>query len=337
MQTFRPAVSRGLRTDSRKLFVEVFRACVRSLERGRAVVRIPTSRTLFQRIPGMAFHFKPELFIQIEGETEFTCPEDRFVLGPGQICIMPKGVPHGEVARATERPFRNMVVCYYNDTVAVHVAEENPPGRPAVQDIHFFATELFHDLVEYLNRIGQLRFSERPACATAIKGLLLAELALLLALVEDSEDVRYTETERVFRCQWLIRNNLQDPELGVNSLASELNCSPSHLSKLFHRETGERIVEYVTRVRLANALDALSHTLLSVKEIAVACGFNDPNYFTRVFRKATGVSPALFREQRHRVACALEREPKAVFEDHEEHGFALRPEVLARARVQSAL
>lgn len=335
MLSFLP-VRNGSKTDARQLFVETFRRQIALLEAGKARVRIPETRHLFERHPQMAYHFKPELFIQLGGETEFFFPDGRFVLGPGEICVMPKAVPHGELVRAGAKPFENLVVCYYNETVAIHIAHESPPGRPIVDDIHFFTTDLYPELVEYLNRASELRFRDRAACATAIKGLLLAELSLLLALVEEQDAARYTESERVFRCQWLIRNNLQDPDLGVESLAAELRCSASHLSKLFHRETGERILEYVTRVRLSNAIDAISHTTLSVKEIAIACGFNDPNYFTRVFRKATGRSPVQFRAERHHLASRIEREPKVVYFDHEERGFGLRPEVMARAQVNLA-
>lgn len=333
MISFLPARD-GAKFDARRLFIETFQRQIALLEAGRARIHIPATRHLFERHPKMQYHFKPELFVQLGGETEFFFPDQRFVLAPGEICVMPKGVPHGEISRATSKPFENVVVCYYNETVAVHVAHESPPGRPMVDDIHFYTTDLFPELVEYLNRASELRFRDRAACATAIKGLLLAELSLLLGLVEEQDASRYSDSERVFRCQWLIRNNLQDPELGVESLAHELRCSPSHLSKLFHRETGERIIEYITRIRLANAIDAVRHTPLSVKEIAVACGFNDPNYFTRVFRKATGRSPVQYRAELQELATHLEREPKVVYYDREERGFGLRPEVMAKAEVK---
>jgi len=333
--SFLPAPRVSAKVDARRLFVETFRRQVALLESGKARIRIPETRHLFERHPDMAYHFKPELFIQLSGETLFSFPDQSFVLGPGEICVMPKGVPHGEKVRPVgNKPFENVVVCFYNETIAMHVAHEAPPGHPIVDDIHFFTTDLYGELVEYLNRASELRFHDRAACATAIKGLLLAELSLLLALAEEQDGSRYTESEKIFRCQWLVRNNLQDAELGVESLAAELRCSPSHLSKLFHRETGERIVGYITRIRLANAIDAVRHTPLSVKEIAVACGFNDPNYFARVFRKATGRSPVQYRAEMHHLVSKIEREAKVVYYDREEHDFGLRPEVMAKAKVK---
>lgn len=332
MLAFTPAKRKSAPGDSRRLFIDTFRRQIAALENGRAHFRIPQSRHLFERHPGMQYHFKPELFIQLGGATDFSFPDQqRFTLGPGEICMMPKGVPHGEVARSGTRPFENVVVCYYNDTVAIHVAHESPPGRPVVDDIYFFTSPFFADLVEYLNRISELRFQQSKAHDTAIKGLLLAELALLLSIVEEQQAGLYSETERAFRCQWLIRNNISDPSLSGESLATELNCSASHLSKLFHRETGERIVEYITRIRLNNALDAIRHTTLSMKEVAAACGFNDANYFARIFRKLTGRSPVQYRQDLQRIASAVEKEPKVVFFDREEHDFGLRPEVMARA------
>jgi AraC-like DNA-binding protein len=214
------------------------------------------------------------------------------------------------------------------------VAHADRNGRPIVDDIFFFTTKLFDALVSYLNQIGELHAHANRGSETAIKGLMLAELSLLRGIVEGQDAGMYSETERVFRCQWLIRNNLDVAELGVESLATELRCSAAHLSKLFHEETGERITEYITRIRLGNAVEAMRHSGMSVKEIAVACGFNDPNYFTKVFRKATGRTPVQFRTDLRPIACSLDKDPKVVYHDHQEHNFGLRPQVMEKAQAR---
>lgn len=335
MHAFHPTPRRG-DGDTRRLFADTFRTQIAALETGRLRCHIPQTRGLYERRPGMAYHFKPELFVQRTGATDFSCPEHNFVLGPGEVCVMPKGVPHGEVARSTHgTAFENVVACFYNDTVAIHVAHETEPGKPGVSEIFFYTTPFYTDLVEYLDRISELRFLAPKVSSTAIKGLLLAEFSLLLALVEEEAPARFSETERVFRCQWLIRNNLGDPALSVESLAAELHCSPGHLSKVFQDEVGERVIEHINRLRLQNAIDALRSTTLSVKEIAAACGYNGANYFARVFRHVTGKSPHEYRQDLQRVACALEKQPKVVYYDREEFGFGLKPEVMAAAKVRA--
>jgi len=334
MISFNPSQCKGASVDTRKLFLETFGRQIQLLEQGKAKLRIPRCRTLFDRRPGMAFHFKPEFFIQLGGATEFSMPEESFSLGEGEICVMPRGIPHGERTRDGSRPFENVVVCFYNDTVAIHVAHEDRAGKPIVDDIFFFTTHLFEALVSYLNQIGDLHAHAGRGSETAIKGLMLAELALLRGIVEGQDAGMYSETERVFRCQWLIRNNLDDADMGVESLAAELRCSAAHLSKLFHQETGQRITEYITNIRLGNAVEAMHHSDMSVKEIATACGFNDPNYFTKVFRKATGRTPVQFRTDLRAIACRLDKDPKVVYYDHEERDFGLRPQVMEKAQAR---
>jgi len=71
MNSFTPIPQRG-RDDSRRIFAEAFRNQIVALESGRAKVRIPQARELYVARPGMAYHFKPELFVQRGGETAFT-------------------------------------------------------------------------------------------------------------------------------------------------------------------------------------------------------------------------------------------------------------------------
>jgi AraC-like DNA-binding protein len=291
---------------SPNFFGDVFRRQIRALEANRLRYHIPAPRHLYEQHARMPYHFKPELFIQLEGVTEFSFPEQHFTLQPGEVCIVPKGMPHGEYVRAGDGPFENVVVSYYNNTIDVHVAHEVAPGCPRADDVHFFTTDLFHDLVSYLDRICEFHHSNPQVNSLAIKGLFLAEFSLLHTLVESPDSHRPATTDPVSLCEWLIQHNIQIDALSLESLAEEIGCSPNHLSKIFHRATGERIVERINRLRVQNAIDALSRTRLSVKSIAVSCGFSDANYFARVFRQATGRSPQQYRRDVQRLACTLE-------------------------------
>lgn len=85
--------------------------------------------------------------------------------------------------------------------------------------------------------------------------------------------------------------------ISVAALARFCHCSESYLSRIFKRRTGVNINVYVNKVRMELAKNHLLLSNESVAEIASRVGFNDPNYFSRVFTQIIGVSPTEFRRR----------------------------------------
>jgi two-component system response regulator YesN len=92
-----------------------------------------------------------------------------------------------------------------------------------------------------------------------------------------------------------IEQHYTDPDLSLNDVATQVNLSPSYFSTVFSRETEETFKEYLTNLRLEKAKDLLRMTSLKSFEISAQIGFNDPHYFSTVFKKHTGLSPQKFR------------------------------------------
>lgn len=84
-------------------------------------------------------------------------------------------------------------------------------------------------------------------------------------------------------------------EISIDDLSSVAALSSSRLSHVFKESTGMSLRDYLLRIRLDKARELLPNRNLSVGEIAWACGFNDPNYFSRAFKKTSGMSPEAFR------------------------------------------
>ena len=86
-------------------------------------------------------------------------------------------------------------------------------------------------------------------------------------------------------------------DISLGELAKICSVSPEHLSRVFKRDTGFGISEYVSILRLQHAQNLLlTARRLSVLQIANRCGFNDSNYFSTKFKRMYGVSPLKFRE-----------------------------------------
>jgi len=85
-------------------------------------------------------------------------------------------------------------------------------------------------------------------------------------------------------------------ELSVEAIAEEAGQSPSHLSRLFRQELGLSILDFLTRLRMDEAKRLLLGDVhRNIGQIAEAAGYRDPNYFSRVFRRETGLSPREYR------------------------------------------
>lgn len=244
-------------TQSDKLldtFRSTFRSRQESLKRGLAPIRVPQPKRLYERQSQMAYHFKPELFVQTGGATLFRCPEEELLVRAPEICVMPMGVPHHETVENLDTPFENVVVCFYSKTVTVHLARADESMTPRATDIFFYQTPYFSDLVSMLNLAANLHHSSLPDSKLGLQGVMLGVFSLLLNMIATENGAANVESQRVYQCQWLIRNHLQDPELSVQWLADSLGCSSNYLSKLFHDELGERVTQYIMRIRLENAL-----------------------------------------------------------------------------------
>ena len=94
----------------------------------------------------------------------------------------------------------------------------------------------------------------------------------------------------------MIESNLSS-DLTLSELASTLNINASYLSTVFKKETGKTITAYVNEKRIELAQELLKTTNLQIQTIAQYCGIIDVHYFTRLFKKTTGLSPKQFREE----------------------------------------
>lgn len=84
--------------------------------------------------------------------------------------------------------------------------------------------------------------------------------------------------------------------LSLNALAGMLNINASYLSSRFKKETGETLTDYVNQKRIKQAKRLLKTTNLQIQTVAQYCGILDLHYFSKLFKKHTGLTPKEYRE-----------------------------------------
>jgi two-component system response regulator YesN len=92
-----------------------------------------------------------------------------------------------------------------------------------------------------------------------------------------------------------IDENYSNSALSLNDAASYANISSSYFSTLFSQEMGESFIDYLTRKRISRAKELLKTTSMRLIDIAFEVGYQDSNYFSKIFKKLTGMSPRDYR------------------------------------------
>jgi two-component system response regulator YesN len=130
---------------------------------------------------------------------------------------------------------------------------------------------------------------------------LKAEISKLLvnAMTFRDSQTSSLHTKVIRQAKDYIDQHYMEPTLSLYEIASLVNLSSSHFSMVFSQETCQTFKEYLTTTRISKAKEMLRTSSLSSNDISYQVGFNDPHYFSYVFKKNTGVSPTEFRSQTH--------------------------------------
>lgn len=84
-------------------------------------------------------------------------------------------------------------------------------------------------------------------------------------------------------------------QIKVSTISEYLGLSEKYLSTLFKKETGQTMISYIEQIRIDEACSLLTYTDLSYAEIAESLSFNSHSYFTKIFKKNTGLTPMQYR------------------------------------------
>ena len=142
------------------------------------------------------------------------------------------------------------------------------------------------------------------------KVALIDELLLIDTLTETQawmiekfqEISRYIEGKRAEQ-NYIVINRIIDiienyysQDLTVEGFAEEVYLSPNYIRKIFKKEMGKTILDYIIQTRMNKAIELMRTTFLSIKDIAEKVGYKDSSYFGQVFKQKYGVTPGEYRK-----------------------------------------
>ncbi len=146
-------------------------------------------------------------------------------------------------------------------------------------------------LFEELYRLTE----EKPAgYVHAVRGYACLILSALIKGHKKEEE--QTERENISAALEFIKCHYRE-RITLSDIAAQSHLSKGYLSRIFKSETGLKPTEYVNNLRLKKAAELLVSTGMNITETAEKCGFDDPNYFTRLFKKSFGKTPRDYKKE----------------------------------------
>ncbi len=152
--------------------------------------------------------------------------------------------------------------------------------------IHGVKPELWDDLEDMISRLE---------CANSLEDMKAAAHSLFQLLESPQETGMPTGgMEEVVE---FVRENYADPNLSLYLLSERFGMSQSYISRSFKAAAGDRLVDYIHKLRIAEAKRLLAETELTVYEIGDRVGYNTSWTMTRAFKRYEQITPGTYREQ----------------------------------------
>ena len=217
-----------------------------------------------------------EVIIEAEGDGYYLIGDEKFDFKKGTVAIIPPGVSHMKVS---DKGFRDVYISMTE--LPFLTGEEKQKCRVFDDDLN----ETLFGVMEMM----LLRYLEGEKGDTTLS--LMYDLFIRLLSEKYVERKKDTVVEEL---RYRIALNFTSPGLSITKLIEKVGYDKDHVRRRFTRVIGMTPLEYLTSLRLENAKKLLSHNSemkLSIAEIGAMCGYYDGRYFSRVFKKNTGVTP----------------------------------------------
>jgi AraC-like DNA-binding protein len=250
------------------------------------------------------WHEHLELLYFIKGKALIECNQQPFEVSPGDLVVVNSNELHyGE--NISDSLFYYCVIL--DISLLTGVSSDAVQTRyisPISQNRILFKNRIEeNDTVKecILNMIREYD-QKNIGFELEIKSSIYHLLALLLrhyvekTLTTGEYDLRAKNLERFYRIFKYIEANYTE-KISIHDCAAMLNITDSHFCHLFKLITGKSLSDYVNYLRLKKAETLLRNTSLSITEIALESGFNDINYFSRLFGRYKNTSPSKYRKE----------------------------------------
>ncbi|GGD03602.1 AraC family transcriptional regulator [Hyunsoonleella pacifica] len=229
-----------------------------------------------------------------KGKGEIIINNTKTEIAPNQLFIIPKKVQHEYRADASD-PW-SIYWFHFNGSMAPELYE-----RYKTTNYNNYKDVLFStDKINLFNKIFDL--FERNYLEKQIEYANLLSLGFISSFVYHNANSRAETNQRdtlVDQIKSFLLSNLGE-NFTLIEIANKFNYSKSYLHTKFKKETGYPVMVFFNLKKIQKACEYLNYTDMSIKEVSYKTGFDDPLYFSRIFKNFMGKSPRHYRQSKRK-------------------------------------
>lgn len=251
------------------------------------------------------WHKHIEFIFCLSGKAIIECNSVPYTLEANELIVLNSNDLHAGVSVSKDLFYYALIFDPILLQSPVFDATETKFITPITQNLILFSHKIANDeaikacILEIVNELGD----QQLGYELSIKSYLYRILTLLLrnyvaqVLTVNDHTLRMKNLQRFAPILQYIEATYQE-ELSVEALAEMAGLSRFHFSRLFKELTGRSVTDYVNGIRIGRAEYLLYNTTLTISEIALAAGFHDIYYFSRIFKKYKQMAPTVMRRNR---------------------------------------
>lgn len=229
----------------------------------------------------MHFHDTWEIISNIEGNGYLQLEGRSVLFDETSVVCIPPGVRH---AKYSETGFRDL---WIQASVFPNLERKEPI---------FFNDDAEKSITSLINIFYSAQYGNTPNRKNVLESLWDSIQTMILSRIE------YRNTDpRVEEVANAILQSFQDPDFSVDDCLGVGGYCPDHMRRLFRSHFGKTPHDYLTELRIKAAkklLSSRSTSNYSIAQISHMAGFHDVAYFSRIFKRTTGVSPGKYFENK---------------------------------------
>jgi AraC-like DNA-binding protein/mannose-6-phosphate isomerase-like protein (cupin superfamily) len=241
--------------------------------------------------------------------------DQRRPIVPGSICFIAAGVAHSFLGSGP-RPATCLALDFELESIAPKPHHDDDAAvlanalRAGEREVFPLSRRFQQQVLACMRRINRETEARQTGYATAVQGMLLELLALFLRATRRTTAFARSHGPSPWRNLDVVRRAVALADIGVDGeveaeeptptptlarAARAVGVSANHLNRLLRQQTGLTFRQLLIQRRIELAKTLLRTGDAPCTEIAMTCGFGDSNYFARLFRRKTGVTPSEFR------------------------------------------